>query len=524
MTEQSIKRGFPPRRPQESAISENKEIGKVEQQLLACIIRDPKLINEIPRLQSIDFTDSNNASINESLQLLFNQNENSVSFLTLAASMELSGKSTANISALESLIVDSSLITKYADLIVEGSRYRQVKAAASLLASEPENKPYAKTLASALEIGFGQKTVSSSDDSMNLFFTELEKKSMGESPPADTGLSDLDEKLDGGFYGSELIVLAARPGVGKTALALGIAEHVASNQNTEKRALFISLEMSNYQLMSRRITAASRGRVPLSALRKGVISKEVHREILDAKEILSSSRLDLVASHSLDIDGLIDTVKVQAKRGELGLVVIDYLQLITPGKGASEFREQQVSEICRKLKQLANTLNISIILLSQLNRGSENGGGSKRPKLVNLRESGSIEQDADTVIFIYKEESQKRAKGANGGQVVTIIIEKQRQGENEVDVNVIWYGSECRFASIGESNSSNIKPAKSKKATPEIHTDEEIIILGKIKEMNDNIALMNGDMTDASDEIKARYAAYQHESEVAVVNDPYSQY
>jgi replicative DNA helicase len=535
MTEQTINKIFQPNTCQDQKSTENKEIAKVEQQLLACIIRDSNLISEIPRLQSIDFTDTNNASINSSLLSMLDTEQKSINFLTLAATMELAGKNTNTLSILESLTVNSSLLSKYADLIIEGSRHRQVKAAASLLATEPESKTHASALAKALEIGFGQKTVSSTEDSMNSFLTELEKKTLGENPPAATGLLDLDEKLDGGFYGSELIVLAARPGVGKTALALGIAESVSSSPDNNKRALFVSLEMSNYQLMSRRITAISRGRVPLSALRKGVITQEHHDELFRLKEILEASRLDLIASHSLDIDGLIDTIKTQAKRDELGLVVIDYLQLISSGKDASEYREQQVAQICRKLKQLANSLNIPILLLSQLNRETEKGGAAKRPKLSNLRESGSIEQDADTVIFIYKEDRPKYSIASSGGEPVVIIVEKQRQGESGVDVNAVWHGSECRFTTSGTAGYSHVKPGKLDKVRPIFHTNNDIdmeqeftekerIILLKIQEMNDNVAIMNGDLTNASDTAKAVYAKYQNDSNRAIANDPYSQY
>ena len=238
-----------------------------------------------------------------------------------------------------------------------------------------------------------------------------------------TGYLKLDE-MTGGFREGELIILAARPAMGKTALALNIAQHVATNPRDPQPAAVFSLEMSKEQLLTRLLCADAR--VNQKRFQVGYLDQDERRRLMVSASKLVDAPLfidDSAGTNLMDIHAKLRRLK--AEHG-LSVVVIDYLQLMS-GRGRVENRVQEVSQISRGLKLLAKEMRVPFIVLSQLSRAPEQRIGDHRPQLSDLRESGSIEQDADIVMFVFREEYYKRDVESLRGQA-ELIIGKQRNG------------------------------------------------------------------------------------------------
>jgi replicative DNA helicase len=236
-----------------------------------------------------------------------------------------------------------------------------------------------------------------------------------------TGIFQLD-RMTAGFQNSDLIIMAARPSMGKTALALSIARNMAVEY--DKPIAFFSLEMSASQLAQRLLAAEAR--VELSKVRSGFINHSEERKMVEAMNRLSNSKF------YIDDSSILSVLEIRAKARRLKAehniqaVFVDYLQFVTAPK--AESRQREISLISQQLKQLAKELEIPVIALAQLNRGVESRT-EKRPLLSDLRESGSIEQDADVVMFIHRNDYYKHGEmGEGGDNKAEIIIGKQRNG------------------------------------------------------------------------------------------------
>jgi replicative DNA helicase len=235
-----------------------------------------------------------------------------------------------------------------------------------------------------------------------------------------TGFTDLD-RMTSGFQPGDLVILAARPSMGKTALALNVAQHVALKR-AQPVGIF-SLEMSKQQLLMRFLCAESL--VDAHKVRTGYIGKDDFRQLIDSLGAVTRSPLYIDDSSSLTIMEMrAKARRLKAEHG-LSLIIVDYLQLMS-GYGRFENRVQEISGISRGLKALAKELEVPVVALSQLSRAPEQRQGDHRPQLSDLRESGSIEQDADVVLFIYREEVYKRDEENEGK--ADLIISKQRNG------------------------------------------------------------------------------------------------
>ncbi len=247
----------------------------------------------------------------------------------------------------------------------------------------------------------------------------------GELAGLSSGFVDLD-KMTFGFHAQEMIILAARPSMGKTSLAMNIAEAVAlpTKPGVEGSGVLIfSLEMSAEQLAMRLLT--SRARVSSQRLREGFVNKEEQQALAQAAKELKNARMWIDDSGQLTINQLrAKARRIWSRNDKMGLIVIDYLQLLS-GTDPKIQREQQISEISRGLKSLAKELNVPVIVLSQLNRESEKE--KRQPKLSDLRESGSIEQDADVVLLLARpKDTGDEFSGA--ADTADLIIAKQRNG------------------------------------------------------------------------------------------------
>lgn len=260
-----------------------------------------------------------------------------------------------------------------------------------------------------------------------------------------TGLKDVDAQ-SGGLVESELTILAARPGMGKTALATTIAELAA--MRNRRGVLFVSLEMSRLELAERMLCAIAR--VNGHYVRTGNLSNENRRRLIEASAQLSGSPLYIDDTPSRTMTEISAVARRCKRKGDLSLIIIDYLQLIEPDNPRDP-REQQVSKIARRLKGLARELKIPVLCLSQLNRQADNRS-SHIPKLSDLRESGAIEQDADAVWFIhraeYHAESQADREQLRGK--ADLIVAKNRHGPIG-DVKLTYLAEFTRFENDASS-------------------------------------------------------------------------
>ena len=232
----------------------------------------------------------------------------------------------------------------------------------------------------------------------------IARKSDGGLSGVSTGLTDLNAKM-GGLHRSDLIILAGRPGMGKSALATTMAFHSATTTRTGEEAkpvAFFSLEMSAEQLGTRILS--ERARIDSNAIRQGDLNADEFDRLVEVSNQLSVAPFYIDDTPSLSVSQVASRARRMKRTGGLGLIVVDYLQLLTPQLGVkSENRVQEISNISRSLKAIAKELDVPVLALSQLSRAVEQRE-DKRPNLSDLRESGSIEQDADVVLFIYREE------------------------------------------------------------------------------------------------------------------------
>lgn len=260
--------------------------------------------------------------------------------------------------------------------------------------------------------------------------------------PISTGIGDLDRTITG-LNRSDLILLAARPGMGKTSFALNIAKNVACN--SKKCVAFFSLEMTSEQLCSRLLSTEAL--VSGTKLRTGKLSEEEWLRLIAAGDVLRKSQIYLDDTPGITVS----EIKAKLRRlRQVDLVIIDYLQLMS-GARRTDNRVQEISEITRNLKILAKEMNVPVITLSQLSRASEQRQDHK-PQLSDLRDSGSIEQDADIVLFLYREGYYEKDKAVdappttdqNSGEC---MVAKNRHGET-TSVKLHWQGEFMRFTSV----------------------------------------------------------------------------
>jgi replicative DNA helicase len=253
-----------------------------------------------------------------------------------------------------------------------------------------------------------------------------------------TGFIDLDNMLTG-MHGGELILIAARPAMGKTALVLNIAHHVAVRQNVPV-AMF-SLEMSESQLGARMLALDSM--VDAQALRTGDLNEDDWDKIIESTEIMAKAPIFVVDNSGITIPELRSECRKLKQTQDIGLIIIDYLQLMNSNRPV-ESRQQFISDVSRSLKVLARELNVPVIALSQLNRAVDTRPDHK-PVLADLRESGAIEQDADVVMFIYRDEVYNKETEKPG--IAEIIVAKQRSGSTG-SVDLVWLGKYTKFSNI----------------------------------------------------------------------------
>lgn len=258
-----------------------------------------------------------------------------------------------------------------------------------------------------------------------------------------TGFKDLDSRLSG-LQPSDFLLVAARPSMGKTAFVLNIAENVAIKQGITT-AIF-SLEMSNVQLINRMLSLESA--VDAERLRNGRLDTSDWGKLIEGADSIAKSNLIIDDTPGISIAELRSKCRKYKMENNLGLVIIDYLQLMS-GSGKSDSRQQEISDISRSLKALARELDVPVVTLSQLSRAVEQRP-DHRPMLSDLRESGAIEQDADVVMFLYRDDyyNKDAVKG-----VAEVIVAKQRNGPIGT-VELAWIPEQTRFANLAKGTTN----------------------------------------------------------------------
>lgn len=406
-------------------------------------------------------------------QLLFqamidlNDDGEAIDVLTVNNRLEMNNQlddvgGVAYIAELASSVPTAANVGYYAKLVAEKAVLRRVIAAATniITQAKEQDKPVADILESAerqiMEVAenrtqSGFKEISKVlTDSLD----EIDKLSQQDEDITGlaTGYKDFDH-MTAGLQPDNLIILAARPAVGKTAFALNIAQNIGTS--TDKTIALFSLEMSAESLVNRMLCAE--GSISANHLRTGQLDEQEWANLIVAVGALSKTSIYIDDTPGIKMSEIRAKSRRLAKeKGDLGLIVIDYLQLIEGSN--KESRQQEVSEISRQLKKLSKELSVPIIALSQLSRGVEQRQ-DKRPVLSDIRESGSIEQDADIVAFLYRDDYYERADGDdddtdNDGQPenqdvgeVELIIEKNRAGARGT-VKLLFIKSYNKFANI----------------------------------------------------------------------------
>lgn len=437
------------------------ELGKVppqdveaEQAVIGSMLTDQEaVISAIETLKPEDFYREDNKIIFEAILNTYNRAE-PIDVITLKAELSSMGKLDAvggleYIAQLPDKVPTTANVDRYIKIVEEKSMLRTLVKTANEIISlgydETENVEdimdnAEKKIFNVIQRK-NQKGYTSINDILVSSFIELEKlynqKETVTGVP--TGFRDLDEKT-AGLHGSDLVLVAARPAMGKSAFAINIGTYAATRANVPV-AIF-SLEMSKEQVGNRIL--CSEALVDSNKVRTGKLDYDEWAKLAETSGELSEAPIYVDDTPGITVMEIRAKCRRLKLEKNIGLVIIDYLQLIQGSgkKGAS--REQEIAEVCRSLKILAKELNIPVIALSQLSRAVE-ARPDHRPMLSDLRESGSIEQDADIVMFLYRddyynEDSEKK-------NIAEVIIAKQRSGSTGT-IDLAWLGSYTKFANL----------------------------------------------------------------------------
>ena len=425
---------------------------EAEQAVLGSMLIDADCIKDVmDKLQPQDFYLQQNREIFETIYSMFIYSR-PIDGVTVAREMEKNGvyrdDTRAYLLQLMEVTPTSANVMEYAGIIRDKALLRSMaKAAGDIAAMVQEGVGTAGDPLSAAEQkiyairqGRGSQEMATVGAVLNDVMEQLAKLTAGSEPPGlSTGLSAVDRKING-LNKSDLLLLAARPGMGKTSMALNVA--LSAAKSSGKTVAIFSLEMSKEQLVTRLL--ANEGLIENTRLATGNLRESDWEKIAQAASVLNQTNI------RIDDNPLLTVADMNAKcrrLENLGLVVIDYLQLMTSagGKGYSgENRQQAVADISRMLKIMAKELQVPVLCLSQLSRANEKRE-DKRPMLSDLRESGAIEQDADIVMFLYRddyynEDSEKR-------NIAECIVAKNRHGETG-KVELRWMPDYTAFSTL----------------------------------------------------------------------------
>lgn len=435
---------------------------EAEQAVLGSLFLDSEVIIEaMEYIEAKDFYRRSHQLIFQTMQTLNDRNE-AIDVITVKNSLEQSNilEDVGGLSYLSDLalaVPTAANISYYAKIVEQKSLLRNlIQTATDIVTQGFEQGEEVETILDDAErriLEVSEKRNRSGflsiAEVLNTTITQIDKLSQQDEDITGlpTGYQALD-KMTAGLQAEELIILAARPAVGKTAFALNIAQNVGTK--TDRAVAIFSLEMGAESLVNRMLCAE--GSIEASHLRTGQLSEEEWQNLIVAMGSLSKANIYIDDTPGIKITEIrAKCRKLAQEKGNLGLILIDYLQLIE-GTGR-ENRQQEVSEISRQLKKLAKELKVPVIALSQLSRGVEQRQ-DKRPVLSDIRESGSIEQDADIVAFLYRDDYYRDEEGEDGAaepqepnNVIEVIIEKNRSGARGT-VELLFIKEYNKFSSL----------------------------------------------------------------------------
>ena len=426
---------------------------EAEQSVIGSMIMDKEaIVVASEMLMQEDFYYTQYGLLYQAMAELYNAGE-PVDLVTLQDKLK-SMNAPAEVSSLEfagellAAVPTSTNIKYYAQIVKDKSVLRRL----IKITEEIENQCYAaqgdleeilagteKKIFNLLQNQGGREYVPIKEIVLNVLEKiELASKTQGNVTGIATGFVDLDYKMSG-LQPSDFILIAARPSMGKTAFVLNIAQYVAFHEDMPI-AIF-SLEMAKEQLVNRLFSLESR--VDAQALRSGNLADSDWEKLIEGAGVIGNSRLLIDDTPGISISELRSKCRKFKLEHDLKLIIIDYLQLMS-GSGKSDSRQQEISEISRSLKGLARELNVPVIALSQLSRAVEQRP-EHRPMLSDLRESGAIEQDADVVMFIYRDDYYN--KDSDMKNIAEITIAKQRNGPIGT-INLVWLPQYTKFANM----------------------------------------------------------------------------
>ncbi len=428
---------------------------EAEQAVLGCMITDKDaVIAAVETLSEEDFYREDNKLIYKAIMNLYNRAE-PIDIITLKSELSSIGKFDA-VGGLEYLaelpekVPTTSNVDKYIKIVEEKSTLRTlIKTANDIITSSYDPTQEVESIMDGAEKKIfnimqkkSQKGYSTIKDILVDSFTELEelynRKQHVTGVP--TGFIDLDNRT-AGLHNSDLVLVAARPAMGKSAFALNIATNAALNANTGV-AIF-SLEMSKEQMANRILGSVAM--VDGNSIRTGRIADDDWIKLATASGELSQTGIVIDDTPGISVMEIRAKCRKLKMEKNIGLVIIDYLQLVQ-GSSKSNSREQEIAEISRSLKILAKEINVPVIALSQLSRAPEQRP-DHRPMLSDLRESGSIEQDADIVMFLYRDDYYN--PDTEKKNIAEVIIAKHRAGSTGT-VELAWLGNYTKFANLAK--------------------------------------------------------------------------
>ncbi len=430
---------------------------EAEQSVIGSMIMDKDAIMiAVETVSTEDFYGSQYGILFETIRELYNEDK-PVDIVTLQTRLreknvqpELAGLEF--IREIIAAVPTSANIRYYANIVKEKSMLRQLiktnEEIAGICYTERETIDEVMNLAEKRIFSLTQSRAAGDFVPINQVVVDaIEKieaasKAGGSITGIPTGFNDLDLQT-AGMQPSDLILIAARPSMGKTAFVLNLAQHMALRKNVTT-AIF-SLEMSKVQLVNRMLSLESK--VDAQNLRTGNLEDSDWERLIESAEIIGSSRLIIDDTPSISISELRSKCRKYKMNNDLGVVIIDYLQLMTLGGRAAESKQLEVSEISRSLKAVARELNVPVIALSQLSRAVEQRP-DHRPMLSDLRDSGAIEQDADVVMFLYRDDYYN--KESEKKNIAEIIIAKQRNGPIGT-VELAWLPQYTKFGNLEKS-------------------------------------------------------------------------
>lgn len=416
-----------------------------EQSVLGAVLIDTTAIDRIASLRPEHFASDVHRAIYQAA-LDCAEDDGIVDIVAVGERLRANGQDERIFGYLAQLAqnVPSALnVSRYAELVLERSTERALLAAlveaeqivrtAAMPAREKLDAVQAKLMAITETVSRDPVRIG---EALPAYREELGRRARGESVAMATGFADLDRKLGGGLRPGELVIVAGRPSMGKSAMAFQVAENAGRRGIT---ALVLSMEMSRQDVLDRVVSGETR--IPLEAIRNG--ERAADPSVEAALRTVQNWPLLIDDSPGLSVREIRAKARGAKRRYGLGLVVVDYLQLM-PGEG--ENRNAELAGISRGLKALAKELEVPVIALSQLNRASENRA-DRRPVLSDLRDSGAIEQDADVVMFVHRE-AYYRPNDATWQGLGELLIRKQRNGALG-DVRMTWLGHLTRFENFG---------------------------------------------------------------------------